>query len=260
MLPVVVFLGTAAFLLQSCNALSSIQPELLTTSVFEEEDPSKLFAVIGGDSCANTLFYGPQDVNKWGSVDGQHPHYFSTTAGSVPHDTWLQVVTDGTREFFRIYWYFTSDKTVQQRLVDAVSVGEKVTYKVVYTSLVSSAGVNQYYTGTWRFSSNSGITATQLATSTSKCCLSANGGVFGADKGTIDGGFGYASSSFWGMGNFGSDDPSNCFYMFVSGDVWNPKYTNSKSYMYFDTFQPPTFAPTSAPIGGVYASMRVRQV
>lgn len=105
--------------LQCCGALSS-------TRVLD--DPSKLFAVVGGSNCAEGLPYGPQDLTTGGTTGGwNYRHYFSTKVGSVPHDTWLQVVTsDGTNELFRIYWSFRSRMTVTERLVSAVNGGESV--------------------------------------------------------------------------------------------------------------------------------------
>ena len=97
----------------------------------------QLFAVIGATQCAENLYYGPQSISKSGSADGQRPYYLSTATSSknIPHTDWIQVVTsDGTTELFRIYWTFSTARTLAEHFSTAVSSGESVSYRIVDTA------------------------------------------------------------------------------------------------------------------------------
>jgi len=227
--------------LQGYRALSSV-------SIQQLDDPSKLFAVVGGNVCAESLPFGPQELTTGGTVNGwNYRYYLSTTVGSVPHDTWLQVVTsDGTNELFRIYWSFRSRKTVTERLIGAVNGGESVSYRVV-----SADGSERSYEGYWRFSDAAFITPEKFENvDSTRCCLSYKAGVWGAGSGTINGNSGSVQYSFSGIGNWGTNRNNNgdfnCKKVYKNGNLLVTN-DNSKSYMYFDTFQQPTLVPTFAP-------------
>lgn len=205
----------------------------------------ELFAVIGGASCAENLFYGPQSITETGSADGNYPFFLSTSTASkdVAHSQWLQIVTsDGVKELFRIYWTFNTKKTLAARFAGAVSAGEVVDYEVV----VAETGASYSYSGFWRFSSNAAITANIFATPTTQCCFSADDGVWGAGIGTIDGdGLGYQNTLFWGQGNWDTSD-SACKTVFRAGEAYT-EYVAAKSFMYYYATPYPTAAPTLQP-------------
>ena len=99
---------------------------LLLTLVGTVKSVEELFAIIGGTNCAEQLSFGNQPILPSGSADGQHPYFLSTSA--VPaHTSWTQIVTsDGITELFRIYWSFSTAKTVTDRIASAVRKGEAV--------------------------------------------------------------------------------------------------------------------------------------
>ena len=107
-----------------------------------------LFAVIGSGGCARSLYYGPQNITTAGSADGKHRYFLSTATGgkAAPHIEWLQIVTsDGSAELFRIYWTFSTAKTLADRFQAAVSSGEAVSYEVYDVA----SGQVYTYSGTW---------------------------------------------------------------------------------------------------------------
>ena len=141
-------------------------------SLSTNPDPADLFAVVGGSTCAETLYYGPQAIAKYGSADGQRPYFFSTLPKAA-HKSWIQDVTsDGTTLMFRIYWSFTTEKTLSQRFADAVSVGESVTFRVV-----ENTGSEYFLSGIWRFSSGSN-SGSKFSSTTTTCCFSDDDGLF----------------------------------------------------------------------------------
>ena len=159
--------------------------------------------MIGADACSEDLYYGPESVQ---GSDGVYRNFLSTSTKykDVRSQNWVQIVTsDGDYELFRIYWTFDTIKTMAEHIADAVSVGEAVSYKVV-------TNLNKVfeYRGVWRFSRTSGITVNTFSTATTKCCFSRTNGLWGADSGTIDAADGSQRNddSFWGQGNFRSDD------------------------------------------------------
>jgi hypothetical protein len=161
-----------------------------------------------------------------------YPYFLSTGTASrnIPHISWTQVVTsDGSTELFRIFWTFSVAKTLADRFIGAAFSGEAVSFRVV----VASTGQEFTYSGTWRYSSRSGITASTFATTTTRCCFSADDGVWGAGNGEIDG---YNvntlyNSQFWGVGNFdGSDNGCRAIYR-RSATI--SSLAGGKTYMYY---------------------------
>lgn len=207
-----------------------------------------LFAVVGGTSCAESLYYGPQAITTAGSADGLRPYFLSTStaAWDVPHDRWLQIVTsNGATELFRIYWTFNSSKILQQRFVDATTIGESVSYRV--EEIASELQVYTY-NGIWRFSNGALISASKFLTSYTQSGFSADDGAWGGGSGTIDGNSnGYSASNFWGIGNWDAADSSECYKVYRQG-VYSTAYgTGVKSYMYYYATPVPRVSPTRAP-------------
>jgi hypothetical protein len=209
----------------------------------------QLFAILGANSCAEALYYGPQLLTTSGTADGLHSRYFSTNTASkeVPHDTWLQIVTsDGVNEIFRIYWTFVIQRTLAQRFVAAVNTGEGVSYRVV------DAATHQEYSyyGTWRFSSGALMSASKFNVATSTCCFSADDGAWGAGSGVINANgdlYGYVAASFWGIGNWESTQDSGCYFVYKNGVQLNSYGNNAVTYMYYDAELPPSAEPSAAP-------------
>eukprot|EP00981_Chlorochromonas_danica_P010947 scaffold3553_cov180-Ochromonas_danica.AAC.14 len=212
----------------------------------------QLFAIVGGYECSQALFYGPAQITTAGS-DDNHPYYLCTAPsyGTVDHNEWLQIVTtDGDQEVFRIFWHFSTPKTLSAHFVNAYQSGEDVSYRVVDTAGVAGglAGQNYYYNGTWRYSSTSSITAFRFGVDVTTFGFSSANGVWGAGQGVIDGNNAKISARFWGQGNFRGSDYDNCRAIYVNGTVYSNSYLYSKSFFYLRKEQPnPTAAPTRKP-------------
>lgn len=216
-------------------------------------DGRYLFAVVGGDACAEDLFFGPQAITKAGSADGQHVNFFSThtAAKDVPHLYWLQIVTrDGENEIFRIYWTFMSPKTLRDRFTTAVQYSEYVQYRVV----VKDSGQEFTYSGYWYFSTTSRITSNTFDAGVTSCCFSANAGAWGGGSNYISGDlvWGMGSYNFWGVGNFDTQESASCSLVYHEGTSENIG-SAMKAYMYYSTCDfidrtaAPTLKPTMAP-------------
>lgn len=208
----------------------------------------ELFATLGHDSCADNLEFGAQNITKSGSADGRFRYYLSTnTPGKdIESQEWLQIVTsDGSYEIFRIYWTFSKAKTYSQHILDAVSRGEDVAYRVV-----DESGLEFSYSGKWRFSTASQVVASMFATKSSYCCFSLDDGVWGAGNGNIDGDKGrgsISSSQFWGIGNYASTDAEQCFLVFAEGKAYYFPNSIPVTYMYHSVLTSPTAVPTLRP-------------
>lgn len=211
-----------------------------------------LFAVVGGDSCAEDLSFGPQQLTEAGTDDSVHQYYLSTsTAGRrVPHDYWMQVVTsDGSTEVFRIYYYwnpYSTDPamTLTERIAYGVSTGASVNYHVHETETEEESF---FYDVIWAFSTKAAITTATFDVADTTCCLSANSGAWGA--GEYVSGSNYTSSTerystdetsypfdFWGVANFQDSDSAatGCSRIYVDGEALDT-YAGSKSYLYYST-------------------------
>lgn len=202
--------------------------------------------MLGESACAEALYYGFSAITLFGSVDGQHASFLSTgTLGrNVPHKHWLQVVTsNGVTELFRIYWTFSTERTLAGHITTATSRGVDVTYLVMTPS-----GERFTYSGSWWFSSASLITASMFDVGAVSCCLSASDGVWGAGSGRIDaGGNSFTIAPFfWGVGNWNGADASECQKVYMNGQVYNYG-GNIKTFMYYRGVQPPTPTPSSSP-------------
>ena len=210
--------------------------------------PYELFAVVGSNACAEELTYGPATLTETGSSDG-YSMYFSTStsSGQQPRTDWLQIVTlEGSGELFRIYWTFSTAKTLADRFVNAPTNGESVSYRVVDTAGVAGlAGTEYLYTGTWRFSDGAAITASKFTNaSTTSTGFSADDGAWGAAPSVINAKAG-VPLNFWGVGNFYGQDYPSCNNVYANGNIvysyWHYSYT-VKVYMYINTETVPSFS------------------
>ena len=222
------------------------------TTVYEYE----LFGVVGGLECAAGLHFGKQPISKRGSADGVFSSYMSTIAGNVPHTNWMQVVTsDGVNELFRIHWTFGTAKTVAQRIADAVSTGEHVSYRVV-----TASGSVYTYSGTWRFSDGADFVAGNFdSVNPGSCCLSAprsaqgdHYGAWGAGDGVINANgdaTAITRSNFWGVGHFEGVADGDCYNIYQGGVLYADSTGYTRVYLYYmtDVVAPPAPAPTASP-------------
>ena len=190
-------------------------PTFQPTASPSVDGEQQLFAVVGGASCSESLYYGPQYITQSGSEDGKYPYFLSTNtlSNAVEHTNWLQIVTsDGSNELFRIYWSFRTAKTLAQRFYSATLGNEVVDYRIV-----TNTGDTYYKSGTWRFSNSAQLYTTKFSVTSTTCCFSVDDGAWGAGSGTIDAnGSGYSAAQFWGIGNWDAGD-SYCTYVYRNG-------------------------------------------
>eukprot|EP01039_Chlorochromonas_danica_P012401 gene12401-14174_t len=191
----------------------------------------ELFAILGGSQCAEQLYYGPTVIST--SSSGS---YFSTNTryGAVPHDQWLQIVTyDGVNELFRIYWQFSTKKSLAARFINAPTYGEAVSYRIVDTYGVVGWPAGSQYTmsGTWYFSSAAAMTASKFAVASSTLGFSSNDGCWGAGSGSLNANAVTSLPSFWGVANIDSSDASQCSKIWVNGALYGT-YSSSRTFMY----------------------------
>jgi hypothetical protein len=179
--------------------------------------------------------------------------YFSTStsSGQQPHTDWLQIVTtESSGEFFRIYWTFSTAKTLADRFVNAPTNGERVSYRVVDTAGVAGPAGREYvYIGTWRFSDGAAITASKFTnTYTTRRGFSADDGAWGAAPTVINAKAGMPLN-FWGMGNFNGQDYPSCNYVYANGNMLYAysyySYT-VKAYLYINTETVPSSGQASS--------------
>ncbi|KAJ1415656.1 hypothetical protein B484DRAFT_467153, partial [Ochromonadaceae sp. CCMP2298] len=192
----------------SCPAQPSGQPSTAA-------QPNELFAVVGGFECGEALNYGPQAVTASGSADGLHEYFLSTNTayGSTAHSEWLQIVSDTSSgaENLRIYWTFSTSKTLSDRFEGAVTVGETVNYRIEL-----SGGTVYTYTGaTWRFSDNAGSMTSRFSAGSTTCCFSSDDAAWGGASGIVNGNDA-STSTFFGQGNLNTGD-SDCTNIYQQG-------------------------------------------
>ena len=135
------------------------------------------------------------------------------------------MTSDGETELFRIYWQFSDWKSLEDRFVNAVAVGEAVDWL-----MVDADGSQHTYSGIWRFSDSAGISGSRFTATGSQCCFSNDDGAWGGGSGTINGDGGYAST-YWGVGNFNSGDSTTCASIYKNGQHVGT-YANGKTFMY----------------------------
>ncbi|ODT61890.1 hypothetical protein ABS71_16525 [bacterium SCN 62-11] len=174
-----------------------------------------LFSVQTRFQVAENLPYGPTAVTP--GVAG-----LDTSLGNVVHNSWTSIGSDSNGLLYNIEWQFSSTKTLEQRFIDAVTVGEAVTWTVTSPLITGS----QVMSGTWFFSHTAGDMAARFAGSGDGLFLgsgfSADDGFWGAGDGTLDAtrefGDTIASNARWGFGNNASYD-SDYFQNSSSGQV-----------------------------------------
>ena len=150
--------------------------------------------------------------------------YFCTDCVTYSHDAWNQVFTsDGTTELFTIKWVFASFKTLADRMADAVSTGEAVTWTVT-----DASGATYTYSGTWRYSHSAGITTSRFTTSSSRG-FSSDDGLWMAGSGTVDGNNG--GMGVWGHGNYNSGDSAKCSQVYTGSSTSYTRYSSMKTYL-----------------------------
>jgi hypothetical protein len=77
---------------------------------------TELFAILTQNACAENLRYGPNTITA-----GSNSPYFSTALKNTKHTGFEQVFkNDGSTTRFTILWTFQTEKTLQQRFLDAV--------------------------------------------------------------------------------------------------------------------------------------------
>ena len=229
------------------NAIASV------TTVVNET----IFAVIDRNGCASNLRYGPKSVEppSWGYAL-QIPYFGIKTAfKDTPHKKWLYALTtNGETEILRIYWYFSTAKTLEQRFVDAVRYGEPVNYVVEVVK-----GGKYKYSGVWWFSSDAGDMASRFqATATTECCFSSDRGAWGAASGVVDGHYNMPSD-FTGTGSFGPSGAA-CGFIYINGvEHWRP-FDNfyNKARLYYSNDAPDPTQQTEVQVtqvGHMYCSV-----
>lgn len=256
----IIFVVGALFLHYAAAFEPTVEPSVVPSfqPTYAPEN-MELFALLGDSYCAQELQVGPVPVTLEGS--GVSKYGLSTLVGKTLHRNWLQVVTDGEIELFRIHWTFQTQKNLADRFASAVKVGEDVFYRVVE----SATGQDYNYTGFWRFTSSpqAADMATLFASQYVEWGLGPNG-AWGASNGVIDGnhvfGSRLADKTFWGIGNF-LGSPSDCSNVYQNGVVTS---TTAKVFMYYDiTLLPtaqPSWKPPSPSIDPNYVVMKVELV
>lgn len=234
------------------RSLSTTHDTKRTTSSLATPNGYELFAVVGGDRCANRLFYGPESISATGSADGFEYYLSTNTAGrNNLHNRWLQIVLNGDGvEIFRITWVFQTYKTLANHIINAVTTGEVVTYTVLF-----NGATTVFSDATWRFSSTSAVSNNRFSATRSECCFSAGGGAWGAGTPTVNGNVqNFGAQQFWGMGNFASTDEAQCGLVFANGAA--NAGLSPKSYMFYSQDGPPTAAPTAVPTTAMPSTAR----
>ncbi len=215
-----------------------------THGAFVVGPTDELFAIIGKDSCAADLPFGPVAITTAGTVDGKYEFFLSTNTPNknALHAGWTQIVTsDGETELFRIYWTFSVARTLNDHFYYAVNFGESVSYRVV-----EAGGQEHFYNGKWWFSEEAGIARNAFDISYVGKSFSARAGYWGAFDGEIKlHTYSYFQSEFWGISNYFQSD-SNCLYL-KRGVKREESFGTNKVFMYMTGVVTPTQEPTMAP-------------
>jgi len=181
-----------------------------------------LFAITTSGKCAESLPYGPNEVNPNGDA------YLSNKYKNELHDSFWQKFTDGGAEKFKIFWKFNGVKTLSERFSFAQSRGEPVTWSIYVNGVHKMVA-----TGTWRYTT--GYRGTNWSGSGSRFAL--DDGSWGAADGEVDG----DSTSKclrhypnrYGHENCNSADSYTCGSYYMGSQTVNSN--NIKNYMHFGT-------------------------
>ena len=178
-----------------------------------------LYAITTSTQCAQNLPWGPNEL-----LSPSNSAYITTLFQNSNHTQFLQDFrATGSSTTFTILWNFNGTKSVSQRLNDAVSSGESVSWSVVYSGSIYS------YNGTWRYSNAAGISSKWNSSGTN---FSNDDGIWGAQNGTLDGDSPgpYLSNGGWGHQNNNAGD-GNCQTYYYSGT--NSTSGSIRNLMYF---------------------------
>lgn len=175
-----------------------------------------LYAITDSSNCAERLDYGPNTI-----VEADNA-YFSTANKDLLHTKMLQIFTVNGTELYRITYNFTTEKTLKNRISDAVNGGETVNWVV-------EQGANTFNYGPhlWWYSDGAGITSGSAKWTGSGTAWSDDDGSWGAAPNDIDGNGGPYET--WGHGNHNQSD-NGCQTYYTDGASTNSN--NIKSYMY----------------------------
>ena len=185
-----------------------------TLTVDVQDDIWKLFAITDSAKCAESLPYGPNMLTETSAA------YFSTGMQNELHSKFKQVLTVGGVTKYEILYDFGNTKTIKDRMNNAYTNGEPVTWTV-------TNGANTYTYGThlWYFSDGASLASKWSGSGTR---FSNDDGSWGANSGNVDGNGG--PYEIWGQGNHNSSDASKCGAYYTNGS----KTTSSsiKNFMY----------------------------
>lgn len=191
-----------------------------------------LFAVTTNDRVAETLPYGPAAPNPAG------PAFFSNATANLTHNVWTQEAFNASNTLlYSITWQFADTKTMQDRFVNAVNVGESVTWTVTAPSIVGS----QVIVGTWRFSSTAGAIGTRFSGSGAN--FSADDGAWGAGT-NVNGATGASlTTTAWGHGAWNTNDSSDTLRL---NNVSSAPAAGFRNLMFVNDGAPEIHAATAA--------------
>jgi hypothetical protein len=121
-----------------CTAPTLSATRSSTTTMSPSSSPTSpvkyLFAVLTSTSCAETLRGGPNNITSDTSA------YLSTAFAGTVHSRFEQVFKlDGRTTLFTIQWTFMTEKTLQQRFVDAVCLTEPESFLLCRARLCAVA-------------------------------------------------------------------------------------------------------------------------
>jgi len=197
---------------------------------------------------AENLPYGPSTITA-----GSTSAYFSTALKNTKHTGFEQVFKlDGSTTRFTILWTFQTEKTLQQRFLDATRSGEPVSW------VVTKGGTTHKYSGTWWFSIGANLASSAFSSSWSSWSrFSADDGIWGAGNGVLNGDrqqctskpsacpsvFDLSTTGGWGVQNFDSGDDGTFYESGVaySGD------SRMRTEMYLVSGSGVTLSPSATP-------------
>ena len=179
---------------------------------------AKLFLVTDATQCAENLPFGGATLTAHDGVAG-----FSTGLAGAVHTKWVQYVSRGAFDprrslaersswedvLLEIRWNFTRPKTLRERLSDAVSIGENVTWRIIVHrasagNAVCAGGACDEFNvqGVWRFSSGAKNMTSHLDAFLGGASFSTDDGQWGAARsvGAVVDGFALANGMGWGIG------------------------------------------------------------
>eukprot|EP00050_Salpingoeca_kvevrii_P004780 m.260809 g.260809 ORF g.260809 m.260809 type:complete len:2240 (-) comp11043_c0_seq3:122-6841(-) len=178
-------------------------------------------------ACAEAATYGFCDAQTLSAGPGHVCLGWPMTAWPQLHTSFSQLFFDNSRAIFRIDYHFSSGaKTFQDRLVTAEAEGEPVQWRVFDEQRVHDLA------GEWWFTAANSV-PTSTPTSASQCCLSSDGGLWGAaPNATIEGKTGNLNvPGSWGHGNAGGEDALQCPTYYMEGQATTSSSVRSVLFM-----------------------------